>query len=406
MALNARLKSYGEPLGSGDDPQTGYGFQGNCLLRFGCSDLTADGTATNESMYIGVAASTSSEKTLLKAKQDTSTASMAAQNDNTYSLFRMNSGGTTQRQAGLKTLDADGHTDTYAQVAAAAILTNVLMLGGDVTEKAIIEIATPTTGTPPFDLDYDCGFPPDGIITLATYTGTAAPTKSTNLSRLAIGLSDMTNQWVSFGGSGTSPFSRFSRCSATNCVMAGDSDGDLTDSAKWESNNANGPTLTWTARNATARYITLFCFKGPQVIVGSTTTPTGAAPQTRNLALGFTPKALIASGSGMTSLDSTDKTISNLFFGAATATNERAAVWSGNDSGNLADHAHQRDEIYLMYTAGTPTLKEEADITTFAATSVLTFPTTHANADHFGYMGLGDAANGAAGQQLLLGVGR
>jgi hypothetical protein len=354
-------------------------------------------------MYIGVAASTSSEASWSKGKQDGSTTNMGARNDNVYSAYRLTSLGGNLRRIGLLSFDADGWTDTYPDAGSGTIKGHVLMLGGaSITNFGILEIATPTTGTPPFTQDYTVGFQPDGMIVCGTYTGAAAPTASTNLSRLTVGLSDMTNNWSVYSGQGTVPFSRFHRCSDTHCILAGDSDGDLTDSGKWLANHANGPTITWTARNSTARYITLICFKGPIVTVGIDTTPNGGTPPvTKNLSIGEVPKALILVGSGLAAVDSTCKNCSSIAFGAASATDERAVVWSGHNVSTAADYGLEQDNLYLTYDAGTPTLKERADITTLDETSVLTFDTVDTDEDYFGWMSLSERADGAAMTQII-----
>jgi len=149
-----------------------------------------------------------------------------------------------------------------------------------------------------------------------------------------------------------------------------------------------------------SRYFIALCIQGTfQKIIGSTSSPTGVAPQTQDLAAGFAPKGAFLWGWPLATtagFQTAGAELGSLIIGALDGTNEGCSVNTQDDQAgaSVADRSHSESKAIKISTFG-PALKAEADSSFSGNNLRLIWSTTDTGlAREFNYVIIGAAAAG------------
>lgn len=387
MALSTFVGSFTVPLATGNQAQTGVGFQPIALILWG-NGRSADGasasavTNTDCPTYYGMAVSSSSR--VVVGAGDIFSAGSGSFEDTTKCL-KLIANGVTKFAADFVSFDADGFTVNFTTGFATADVVNYLALGGaDLTNVFIKSFTAKTsTGNQAYT---GVGFKPDALLILCQST----PTAGDGAIGIGFGVSATKRGANCYLAQASSPFGETTYQRTTKVTTAITNSAVLRE-ADVVTLDADGFTLNWTTASAAAPNLYALCLKGGQYNAGSFLQKTSTGSQATT-GIGFQPTGLLAShvGAAAATTVSTIGVFKGL--GAASGSANRAATWYGNFNDGVAEL--NRAVVYTSRADdGTPTLQGKADLTSFDADGwTLNYGTADATAREILYFALGNAA--------------
>lgn len=408
MAMNVTTGTFNCPSGTGDDAITGVGFQPKAIL-FYFTLKTADGSAVDYAIGIGMAAS-STERAAISASSDDALATSNCQRttDNADCIRFVNFATTTILEAEFKTFDADGFTLTWATVTAGVDIHYLALGGADIT-NAFVGTFNAKTGTGDQALT-GVGFKPDVALFLQE----------------EIAGDDSSNPHISFGmGAAVSSTKRWSNYvdSEDNATTSDTYRTQVTDkcitirrstsgsdrgTADFKTFDSDGLTLDWTTAATVASRIHFLALKGGQYDVGSFNQATSTGNQGVT-GVGFEPKGTLFTTVNAATNASTQAE-NHFSLGVGISSTERRCIWSGDDDAvttTITDQDSDQTKCFKCMTPGTPTTDTEADyVSNDADGFTIDNVTAHATSREILYLAFGAAAAGAgSGAVRLAGAG-
>jgi hypothetical protein len=382
MALSVARGSFAANTSTGDQAITGLGFQPKAML-FYSSMQTAAGYGTDGATMLGLADATA-EGGIASRRTDNS-ATGAKSHSETKALTFINANNTLDAE-GTVVLDSDGFTVNWSDAPASAWVIQYLALGGSDVENVKVGAyqtpADPTTGNVSTT---GVGFQPNFLLAVHCFAGSAG-TSSGGAPSMGIGCA-------------TSSRARWA-VSATEFAFRANTDRWITFQGIGQGNNgadfvsfgSDGWTSNWSASPFTARRAVYMAieFTEPPVVGNDTQkTSTGTKATT---GVGFTPKALLLSGTGGVGSNNNDGTGATV--GSAVSGSEGFMWYGGLDSGGgRYDRAYTVDKATRHATRASTT-NAEADLSSLDADGfTLDWTTADGNADVFMYAAFGEASS-------------
>lgn len=402
--LRTKVGSFTAKTSTGSQSTTGIGFQPKIVFFFS-HGATTTGTATNAPFMLGVATSSSDERSAFRVSGDNAgTSDVDGWNQNDCSLIIAGITGSVQIRADFTSMDADGFTLNYSTATGSAHIINYLALGGDtltnvktgqITEK-LTTGSQSTTGV---------GFQPDALIMFAGYSTTSAPSSNAAGSNFTIGFASGANnqgvmaergQDIAPGGSNTARYQ-----SASNIfAFVHDSTDTVPSLASLTSFDSDGFTLNWSAVSGSAQYVFYVALKGGEYKVGSFNQATSTGNQSVATS-GVLPRAVwLQSFNNITT--SSVVTSDRQSMGVAASSSDRFTLWYGDQDGqnpSQADSSLDQTKIIKMMTsgAGSPSTEASADLVSLNSNSfVINWSAADATAREILYFAMGDLPQGGA----------
>lgn len=324
---------------------------------------------------------------------------------------------TVDYAADLVSLGTAAFTLNWTDAPGSQIKVNYMALGGsDITDALVsTEDINTTAGTQ--DIVVASGFGNPDLLLSLPETGAAGDANGNNYAGLGVGADDA-NEGHSFynarDAQGSMDLSSH-QTSTFQCVLNNSASTnmhlELSARASWPTDGFQVNKVT--APTGAATTLSYLAIRGTFTkVIGATTVPTAAAPQTQDLAVGATPRGAIFFHNSVPAnagIESSSADLGTFGIGAMDGTHE---AWAGvgNDDGNtnsIAHRHHSESKSIRMFTpAAAGTLQSEAD-GSFSGNNVrLTWGDTDTAAREYGYLLLGDAPVVTKPKSLLsLGVG-
>lgn len=400
MGLSTKTNQLTGPAVTGDSATTDPGFQPKALFIFNGLQTTAGGAADAQ-WNLGVASSTTTERSAgWNSDHNTASSDVARQFSTTELIHNQTAGTVTDNvTATLTSFDATGFTPNFGTLTTVSPLYNYLAIGGtDITNVATgSQAADTTTGSMAVT---GLGFQPDIVflfLTLQTAAGDA-----NNNSQYSMGVMHSSGQWA-IGGKAqnaqatmnTSRFFQNNRCIAVQATAS----NTLVWEASYTSMDSDGFTINIDTTDGSAFLVGYIAIKGGQWKVGTETQKTSTGTKATT-GIGFTPDGVIF-GSVCDTQTAGTADHNRQMFGASTGASNNTCLFAGDSDATanaVSSTIMSSTKCIVMATeaGASPTTQAEADIDSFSSdTFTLDWTTADATARVFGYVAFG--ANAIAG---------
>jgi hypothetical protein len=368
MAVSAKAGSFAQPGSTGNQSQSGFGFQPKVVL-FWMSGLTADGSLPHTQFSWGAAASSSQRWWVGGDTKDNNTDHSASRRFTAGHcigiLDPVGTGGTILAEADFVSMDSDGFTINWTTVDATARIVNYLALGGSTLTNVFVgNDTTPSSAIP--KAYTGVGFQPDAVFLFNPNAVPTLPASELGTPRPALSWATAADARTSGGtlqGGGlvAATVQDGSAIWVTNLGATAD-----VQRATLDSFDADGFTLDHSV--AATSHLFYVALKGATFKSGTLTQPTSTGTQTIS-GLGIQPAALLLASACKAANAAIDTGGQRQAIGAASGPAARWTQWFGANNVNPteADQILARDAVLMMATPGTPTEDAEADLDSFTA---------------------------------------
>lgn len=369
---------------------TSVGFQPTLYILWATNN-TAEGTASNACISIGATAG-SGDRFVSHGQNDNASPTSVSAVGGAFILGNNFASGCSGslRSINHSSFLSNGFQLSYTSTAGTAALVHYLAFGGaDLTNVAVInKELTTSTG----NIGYTgAGFQADFGIFTFVYAS------STNTYNMSVGVAtSSSSQWATNLGARTGQnmtanvdAGQYQRTDALILAQSSFSEDVRLDFVSWDS---DGFTLNTVNAPVSTSSFNAILFKGGQYQVGSTSKCTTASCTDTN-STSFTPKGVFLAAANKTS-GTTVVADAVMSIGGTDGTNE-GTTWAGMKDATLntqADSAFNTTKALSLYTAGTPTLSDEADSTLNSGDFQMTWTTSSATAKQYLWAVFGDAA--------------
>ncbi len=310
---------------------------------------------------------------------------------------------TVDYEADLVSLDSAAFTLNWTDAPASLIKVNYMALGGEDITDALVTTVDITTAAGTQDVTIASGFgKPDLLMAIAS-SGAIGNQNGNNYLGFGFGFDDA-NEGHSFYAARDAQANMdiASHQTATflnvlNSSISTNMEVELSAHAAWPTDGFQVNKVTApTGSSTTLSYLAL---RGTfSKVIGSTTVPTAAAPQTQNLSVGATPRGALFVHNAVpanASIEATHADLGMFGMGALDGTHE-AWAGTGNDDGNttsIAHRHHSESKSIKMYTpSASGTLTSEADGSISGTNVQLTWGDTDTVSREYYYLLLGDSS--------------
>lgn len=294
MAMQVKVGSFTELVGSGSQAITGVGFTPKALILYTAS--ASSGFRTGMYLAVGFSSSSTETRSVAVTSLNGAATSSASRRMAAKALTKVDTNGGVH-ECDLTSFDADGFTLLWgADTSGTGGVINYIALGGaDLTNAKVIQWAPSTSAGD--KAVTGIGFKPDCVLHASEVGVGAAPTSFSN-AYLSFGVADKDgNQWASsfFSATSAAPSNTSRGQYSDKCIAMVDINDVLWGALSFKSMDADGFTLNQTlpAASAFGNVISL-CLKGGSYRVGNFSGPDGPGSK-RYDGIGFKPKGLLSS---------------------------------------------------------------------------------------------------------------
>lgn len=341
MVLNVHVGTFQSIAGTGNQSITGVGFTPKALIVWS-HELNSLNSFSGDAVFdIGAASSTTSERFLGMYNFDGSGTSDCLEVSSNVNFIGIDfSGeGTIDTRANLTTLGSDGFTLNWTANTAGSTRFNYIAIGGDdLTNIASGEFSPPaSTGD---EATTGVGFMPDFVLFFANnMTAAQVDQGVSNTGSVAVGCMNSAGEQgavcvISEDARDIMETARYQRTDKCLAIFTKNDKASLSHEATFSSMDSDGFTINYTTAATADKNIMYLALKGIDTKIASFTSPTaGTAPVAQaTTGVGFTPRGMIFLTVGNTASSSITDHI-RLCMGAATASDEEADVWTGDENG-------------------------------------------------------------------------
>jgi len=405
MAISVKTNALIGPAVTGDSATTDPGFQPKGLIIFNGLQ-TALGGATDAQWNLGVAGSTTTERSAgWNSDNGTASSDVARQFSTTQIIHNQTAGTATDNlTATLTSFDATGFTLNFGTLTTTSPIYNYLALGGtDITNVATGSFsADTTTGSQAIS---GLGFQPDIVflfMTLQTVAGDA-----NNNSQYGFGVMHSSGQWTFAGKAQNAQATMNTSCMFFNnkclAIPATTTNAVVWD-ASYTSMDSDGFTINIDTTDGTAFLIGYMAIKGGQWKVGTETQKTSTGTKATT-GIGFTPVAVMF-GSVCDTQTAGTADHNRQMFGVSTGASQNTCLFAGDSDATanaVSSTIMSSTKCLVMATeaGASPTTQAEAVLSTFDSDGfTLDWTTADATARVFGYVAIG--ANSTGGRRVFM----
>lgn len=340
MVISVKVGTFQSIAGTGNQSITGVGFTPKSLIIWS-HELNSLNSFSSDAVFdIGFASSTSAERFHGMYNFDASASADCTETRTNVNIIGIDFDidNVIDTRANLTTFGSDGFTLNWTANSAGLTRYNYIAIGGaDLTDTASGQITAPSsTGD---QATTGVGFMPDFVLFLADNM-TAAQDDQTvsNTGSVALGcMNDVGEQAaiavIAEDAVATMETARYQRDDKCLAIFTKNNDASLSHEATFVSMDSDGFTINYSTAATADKRIMYLAFKGIDTKIESFTSPTaGTAPVAQaTTGVGFAPRGMIFMTVGNTASASIADHL-RLSFGAATASDAEADVWTGDQN--------------------------------------------------------------------------
>lgn len=256
---NVTIKKFQVPASTGNNAQTGVGFQPDAAMYIYSSyTTTPPSSQTNASSRMGYSfVKSTSKRGALAWGDDDSGGVLAKRAQKAESLLSITGSGVVRFESDHVSFDSDGFTNNFTTISASAFVWGIMFKGGQYDVEAVNQKTT--TGT---NSHTGVGFQPIGIINGSK--GNTSSSSIENDSKNSFGAADGTNNSSVWKGSTNAAATTDTSSDTDNTqvirMMTQGVSPSTEASATLNSFDADGWTYNWGTADATARQIYAMLF--------------------------------------------------------------------------------------------------------------------------------------------------
>lgn len=403
MALSMASGSFNCPAATGNDSQTGVGFQGVAGFFF-LTGLTADGNGVDFQLGFGAAAAATARAAISAADDDAvATTVSRRQTTNTRCIHLRDPANANVVEADFVSFDPDGFTLNFTAVTSGVDIHYIIWGGADITNANVLTFnAATVTGNQAVT---GMGFQGDFFLFFSNVRDADADSSVDALLCLGTAISS-TKRWA-INASSADARATTSSCHrqqlSDHCIILPFNTGSINGSADFVSADADGFTINWTNAPVVASRVHVLALRGGSYQVGVFDQNTTAGNQAVT-GTGFTPSGTIfASVNGVQ--NAAVQTHARLSLGVGVSSTSRRCAWSGSkhaEATSQCDQSSDQTRCIKTLTEGTPSLETEADyVSNDADGFTVNNITVDATSREIVYAAFGDAGAAGGGKGLL-----